>query len=177
MFNGATPLIAARAAVHLAAVATRVVGSVAEDAAAGTAKSFSQIFAGTAEASGDAARSGVDPSLVDLAVVDSAVIDSAVVDPASDGGAGPEKTPRGRLERAIRDLLSSAGIDISRPIHIDVTATGEIAVTDANRQASAIETTIRGSDAWGGLVADFFEADATADYPGGRISLVVGGSK
>jgi len=163
VFNGATPLIAARAAVQLAAVATRVVGSVAEDAAAGTAKSFSQIFAGT----GDAARPVVDPTLVD----------SAVVDPASDGGAGPETTPRGRLERAIRDLLSSAGIEISRPIHIDVTATGEIAVTDANRQASAIETTIRGSDAWGGLVADFFEADATADYPGGRISLVVGGSK
>ena len=167
MFNGATPFIA----VRLAAVATRVVGSVAEDAA-GSAKSFSQIFAGAAEASGDAAgpvvdRSGVDPSGVDPSVADS----------AGDGGAVSGSTPRERLEHAIRDLLDSAGIDISRPIHIDVTATGEIAVTDAHRQASAIETAIRSGDAWGGLVADFFESDAAADYPGGRISLVVGGPK
>jgi len=162
VFNGSTPLIAARAAVHLAAVATRVVGSVAEDAAAGTAKSFSQIFAGGAQPSGDAARSVVDPS---------------VVDRASDGEAGSETTPRGRLQRGIHDLLSAAGIDMSRPIHIDVTATGEIAVTDANRNSSAIEATLRASDSWGGLVADFFEADAAADYPGGRISLVVGGAK
>jgi hypothetical protein len=185
LFNGATPLIAARAAVRLAAVATRVVGSVAEEAAAGSAKTFSQIFAGTAEPSGDTARPAFDrssleplgddavgagPAVGGHAVGGHAVGGHAVGDPG-----GPEPTPRERFERGILDLLRSVGIDISRPIHIDVTSTGEIAVTDANRQASAIETTLRASDAWGGLVADFFESDATAAYPRGRISVVVGG--
>jgi hypothetical protein len=148
-------------AVRLAAVATRVVGSVAEDAA-GSAKSFSQIFAGAAEASGDAARP---------------VVESAGIVSAGDGGSVSGLTPRERLERAIRDLLDSAGIDLSRPIHIDVTSSGEIAVADAHREASTIEMTLRSDDSWGGLVADFFESEATSDYPGGRSRLVVGGPK
>jgi len=172
LFNGATPLIAARAAVRLAAVATRVVGSVAEEAAAGSSKSFSHVFAGTAEPSGDTAQPALDRSSTEPLGGDALGAGSGVGGPS-----GPGTTPRQRFERGIIDLLRSVGIDISRPIHIDVTSAGEVAVTDANRQASVIESTLRASDAWGGLIADFFESDATADYPGGRISLVVGGAK